>query len=1550
MSTVEWLAEDPDPLHEGASEEEKKEYIKKVREYCKEMYEWFSKSEFTGEPLWIEVSHTFREHTIRNMTQTMILNWIQLLLMRGVHVNRGRNISRENALVQCFKSAYFIPLTLAEDVENEAAKGNSSKYKIQNETKSQYKDDSQIDENNINTEAVSIGSPGQEYLRSKFIEMNASNDTNKSPNRKKNIDSGFKTETRTDCLGINGMIKSFQNRKKFSGSWDENLEEAITNYNIFSRICKLSEQEKADAVPYMLEGEAFTFFSQKIPPNTTFDEITKELRKWFTSSEKQARILKKWQEMRLSTEMEKSPDKSEIEVFRTFSFKLSTLQKQLAEHYQHDDFLRDQLVQSVDHTQIQKALRERLPSNSQEAANRITTFLSDEPNSAQSYSSSSADSANYGLGIKYGGQAEGINQRYGRKYKGERKLSTRWLRGIKGCYVCRKDHLAHTRHSPEEVRRAIERLKKEHPKALISVEDLSFIADDLHDDTEDNESIFESDSEEANFADTSTELDENTEIYLSNIAYLHGNSFTKDLEKDYKQMEAALYTEPCSKFRGIKLDTCANRSSIMSYAQYKAYCEEFQVPFKISWNNKDCKTISGIGGSRDAIGTALIPIPFKDLDLIIDVRFQIMKENIPSLLCMKDMIINNLDISIQKQNISHGDKSQKLFFENYFLIHKWKPSDVSFSLYTESHLKRLHRVFGHPSVQALHNLLKRADPSNLSKDTKHTLMEISKQCEVCMKYASKPRRFKLTIGTEDLQFNHTIAVDVMHLAGKAVLHIVDEATHFSAAQFLRKQSTPEVWKALLRCWTRVYLGPPDFIRVDQGSNLISDEFKGNAQAEGITVLEAPVESPSTMSHVERYHLPLRAAFNKIRASLSRDENDADCLQLAVKAVNDCAGPEGLCPTLLVFGTFPRPARNTPSATQIQRARAKDLAIKEVLKEHAKRKVAFGMKHYRGPKGKEYNAELNKLPAGAPVYVYRDRSKSWEGPFPFLNIDGETVVVQLPKGRKLFRSCVVKPKYRSHLNEVFYCEDNLQITEPEILALFGSTAVRIAKKEESEQFKDSRLKEIKGLFENNTFEIVKRYTAPSGTRFFGSRFIDAYKTVDGELVKKSRLIAQNYNDQAAATIATKSPTISRVAQRSCVAIAPSYKNHKPYSRDISQAYSQAHTNLERPVYLIAPPEMQLADDDVLLVRKPLYGIPESGLHWFLSFQGQHIKHLHMVPTKMDPCILSSRSNGEIDGICALQVDDVFGYGTDAFLDKEDKVISKFKSKPRKILNPGEKIVFNGTTVKFEKDKSYRLCQKEKLQDLTNATTPTEFHSTRAKLQYIGVMSRPDICAQTQLLSNGTSDPSNEDYKKLNKIVEWCNKTSNIGLTYKALDLDTCRLCLFTDASFANSKNFKSQIGFLLALVDGNNVANILHYGSSRCQRVTRSVMAAEIHGLLYGFDNALITKHLLRELINKDFDIHTYVDSKTLFNVVAKDAKTLEKRLQIDVWSIRESLKNGELKLLSWIPGKFNFADGLTKELINEHHPLWKLMQKNEINIQTNGWVENTVGKNSKIEK
>ena len=71
--------------------------------------------------------------------------------------------------------------------------------------------------------------------------------------------------------------------------------------------------------------------------------------------------------------------------------------------------------------------------------------------------------------------------------------------------------------------------------------------------------------------------------------------------------------------------------------------------------------------------------------------------------------------------------------------------------------------------------------------------------------------------------------------------------------------------------------------------------------------------------------------------------------MAVKTINDSAGPDGLVPTLLVFGAYPRMTEDSPpSLSTQQHAEAIRKAMKEVRCLHATRQVNDALRIRNGP--------------------------------------------------------------------------------------------------------------------------------------------------------------------------------------------------------------------------------------------------------------------------------------------------------------------------------------------------------------------------------------------------------------------------------------------------------------------------------------------------------------------------------------------------------------------------------------------------------------------------
>lgn len=121
------------------------------------------------------------------------------------------------------------------------------------------------------------------------------------------------------------------------------------------------------------------------------------------------------------------------------------------------------------------------------------------------------------------------------------------------------------------------------------------------------------------------------------------------------------------------------------------------------------------------------------------------------------------------QVLEYNGRLQPLKFINFFYVYKWKPTDSIYYLYMEQELRRLHRSFGHPSINSLTKLLQRANPTNVDPKVVQSIEELTKASQVSAVSATLPKRFKLALGTEEFRFNHIVAVDVMYIDSKTTL-------------------------------------------------------------------------------------------------------------------------------------------------------------------------------------------------------------------------------------------------------------------------------------------------------------------------------------------------------------------------------------------------------------------------------------------------------------------------------------------------------------------------------------------------------------------------------------------------------------------------------------------------------------------------------------------------------------------------------------------------------------------------------------------------------------
>ncbi|KAJ5130346.1 uncharacterized protein N7515_006385 [Penicillium bovifimosum] len=329
-----------------------------------------------------------------------------------------------------------------------------------------------------------------------------------------------------------------------------------------------------------------------------------------------------------------------------------------------------------------------------------------------------------------------------------------------------------------------------------------------------------------------------------------------------------------------------------------------------------------------------------------------------------------------------------------------------------------------------------------------------------------------------------------------------------------------------------------------------------------------------------------------------------------------------------------------------------------------------------------------------------------------------------------------------------------------------------------------------------------------------------------------------------------------------------------------------------------------------VIKPLYGIAEVGTHWWATYHSHHIKKLQMVTSSYGPCLLISSSENAEFAMVGMQTDDTIGLTTLAFSQREDEKLAEaaFKAKPKEALEEGKPLIFNGGIVSLEGE---ILTLRQKGQGKRLEVAATKQHPNEACF---------DLSSAAQ-----HQDPTEGDTKALNKRIRWQMENQERGLHFLPLDLSAARIFVFVDGSFANNRDLTSQLGFAIILANEEMRSdegtfkirsNLIHFSSTKSKRVTRSVLASEVYGMVAGVDMAyaisstlkMVTDHLNLPLI----PTVVCTDSYSLYECLVKLGTTKQKRLMIDIMALRQSYERRELQEVRWIHGDDNLADAFTK--------------------------------------
>ncbi len=370
------------------------------------------------------------------------------------------------------------------------------------------------------------------------------------------------------------------------------------------------------------------------------------------------------------------------------------------------------------------------------------------------------------------------------------------------------------------------------------------------------------------------------------------------------------------------------------------------------------------------------------------------------------------------------------------------------------------------------------------------------------------------------------------------------------------------------------------------------------------------------------------------------------LSTAVHAVNTTIGPNGLTPSLLLFGATPRlPIPNVliMAPTQKQQFEAMRAARQEMETITMQRRVAAALKHRTGVTTHPMYETSDK------VRIWREASQKYEGPHIVHSYDNrKTVFVHSGNRIVPFSISVLKRVYPEEnstqqsippdiiteleqiraqygdlpsplanpLAEASYSILAFEVPASEISRLHekGATLVYatiVVHNRKDPRFNNAKIAEIQELIKKGTYEFVKESDIPANATILQSRFVLTMKNSDNpDQYFKARLVLLGHIDPDKPRVVNEAPTVLKSSIRFAIALIVSH-GFNIWSRDISQAFLQSEDPLRRTVY-VRPPKGEnilerIGADTCSLLHaiKPQYGLSYGPGYWWQTFRRWHV---------------------------------------------------------------------------------------------------------------------------------------------------------------------------------------------------------------------------------------------------------------------------------------------------------------------------------------------------------
>ena len=474
-------------------------------------------------------------------------------------------------------------------------------------------------------------------------------------------------------------------------------------------------------------------------------------------------------------------------------------------------------------------------------------------------------------------------------------------------------------------------------------------------------------------------------------------------------------------------------------------------------------------------------------------------------------------------------------------------------------------------------------------------------------------------------------------------------------------------------------------------------------------------------------------------------------------------------------------------------------------------------------------------------------------------------------------------------------------------------------------------EMSSLKSNNVYDLVQ---LPEDRKVVGSKWVYKRKTkADGSIDRyKARLVAQGFSQRLGQDYEeTFSPVIRFESIRSIIATAVN-QNMMIHQMDVTSAFLNG--DLEEDVYMSQPEGFIVKGKEnfVYKLKRSLYGLKQAPRCWNTTLDNQ-LKKMGFEQTKSDPCLYISREGGLF--ILAVYVDNII------LATKSQQRMDEVKgqlSNEFDVKDLGElKYILGVSVIQNHEDNSIWIGQptytmniidKFGLKDAKSVATPVVvgtkltkakegdeifdielYQSAVGSLQYLSMMTRPDITFAVSNVAKYCSKPTQEHWVAVKRIFRYLNGTPDYGLLYNSGNSAEC--IGFSDSDWAgDSDDRKSTSGYVFQI---NGTA--ITWRSRKQSCVALSTAEAEYVALSQAAQEAVWLRQLNFDLKGEQSKPTTVYEDNQAAISLSKNPTShgKSKHIEIKYHYIREQIQKKQIEL-KYCDTNNMIADMLTKGL------------------------------------